>query len=125
MKISTSSYNFHFYQIHLYKLGGKPSQTSHLYINSSDLSPIIQNQVLLFIESEKKKRPKLKTSYIAFCAAVVLLLAEAQVSIAVTCSPTEQSSHVSAITSSSQPSQLYCNKIKEQKHLGRLFGRFG
>ncbi|MBA0557663.1 hypothetical protein Golob_014717, partial [Gossypium lobatum] len=40
---------------------------------------------------------------------MVILLAEAvQVSTAVTCSPTQLSSCVSAITSSSPPSQLCC-----------------
>ncbi|XWS50759.1 hypothetical protein CRYUN_Cryun12cG0115200 [Craigia yunnanensis] len=57
----------------------------------------------------------MKASYIAFCGVVVLLLSEAQVSMAVTCNPTELSSCVSAITSSSPPSQLCCSKIKEQK----------
>ncbi|KAB2064909.1 hypothetical protein ERO13_A09G049400v2 [Gossypium hirsutum] len=58
----------------------------------------------------------MKASYIALCAVMVILLAEAVgVSTAVTCSPTQLSSCVSAITSSSPPSQLCCSKIKEQK----------
>ncbi|KAG4128955.1 hypothetical protein CXB51_022107 [Gossypium anomalum] len=58
----------------------------------------------------------MKASYIALCAVMVILLAEAvEVSTAVTCSPTQLSSCVSAITSSSPPSQLCCSKIKEQK----------
>ncbi|XVF09548.1 hypothetical protein REPUB_Repub07fG0103700 [Reevesia pubescens] len=58
----------------------------------------------------------MKASYVALlCALVVLLLAKAQVSMAVTCSPTQLSSCVSAITSSSPPSRLCCSKIKEQK----------
>ncbi|ESR55832.1 AAI domain-containing protein [Citrus sinensis] len=52
----------------------------------------------------------------AICTLVVLLLAaETQVSVAVTCSPTQLSSCVSAITSSTPPSRLCCSKIKEQK----------
>ncbi|XP_044477456.1 non-specific lipid-transfer protein 2-like [Mangifera indica] len=59
---------------------------------------------------------KMKASYAAICSLLVLLLmAEAQVSVAVTCSPTELSSCVSAITSKTPPSKLCCSKIKEQK----------
>ncbi|KAK8981468.1 hypothetical protein V6N11_027884 [Hibiscus sabdariffa] len=61
----------------------------------------------------------MKTPYTAVLAAaavvVVLLLAEAELSTAVTCSPTELSPCVSAITTSSPPSRLCCSKIKEQK----------
>ena len=110
---------FPFYQTHLYKLGRKPSQleqTSHLYISFSDLSPIIYiNSTKPSSVIHRKWKKKMKASYIALFALVVLLLAEAQVSMAVTCSPTQLSSCVSAITSSSPPSQLCCSKIKEQK----------
>ncbi|KAJ9187265.1 hypothetical protein P3X46_002742 [Hevea brasiliensis] len=57
----------------------------------------------------------MKTSCVAICSLMVLLLAEAQVTLAVTCIPTELSSCVSAITSSSPPSKQCCDKIKQQK----------
>ncbi|BAU02747.1 non-specific lipid-transfer protein 2-like [Vigna umbellata] len=57
----------------------------------------------------------MKTAHIALCTLVVLLVAEVQVSMAVTCSPVQLSSCVSAITSSTPPSNLCCSKIKEQK----------
>ncbi|XP_034712005.1 non-specific lipid-transfer protein 2-like [Vitis riparia] len=57
----------------------------------------------------------MKVSYITVCAVLVLLLAEAHITVAVTCSPTELSSCVGAITSSTPPSKLCCSKIKEQK----------
>ncbi|XP_038680123.1 non-specific lipid-transfer protein 2-like [Tripterygium wilfordii] len=58
----------------------------------------------------------MKASYVAVCAMLVLLLAEqTQVTEAVTCSPVQLSPCVNAITSSSQPSQLCCSRIKEQK----------
>ena len=61
-----------FYQTHLYKLGGKPSQlqqTSHLYINFSDLSPIIYINFLStkpssFIHRKWKKK---KNEGIIYC----------------------------------------------------------
>ncbi|XP_059640697.1 non-specific lipid-transfer protein 2 [Cornus florida] len=59
----------------------------------------------------------MRASYIAaVCAVLVLLLAEAQLSVAAaTCSPSELSPCMSAITSSSPPSKLCCTKIKQQK----------
>ncbi|GMI99521.1 Tracheary Element Differentiation-related 4 [Hibiscus trionum] len=61
----------------------------------------------------------MKASYTAVLAAaalvVLLLLAESEVSTAVTCSPTQLSPCVGAITSSSPPSKLCCSRIKEQK----------
>ncbi|KAK7291404.1 hypothetical protein RIF29_06520 [Crotalaria pallida] len=58
----------------------------------------------------------MKAAHIALCTLFVLLLAaEVQVSMAVTCSPVQLSPCVSAITSSSAPSNLCCSKIKEQK----------
>ncbi|ESW24719.1 hypothetical protein PHAVU_004G154200 [Phaseolus vulgaris] len=57
----------------------------------------------------------MKAAHIALCTLVVLLVAEVQVSMAVTCSPVQLSSCVSAITSSTPPSNLCCSKIKEQK----------
>ncbi|GLT66465.1 hypothetical protein SLA2020_388290 [Shorea laevis] len=55
------------------------------------------------------------SSYIAVCALLVLLLAKAEVTMAVTCNPTQLSPCVSAITSASAPSTVCCSKIKEQK----------
>ncbi|XP_062158575.1 non-specific lipid-transfer protein 2-like [Alnus glutinosa] len=57
----------------------------------------------------------MKASYIAVCALLLLLLARAQITVAVTCNPTQLSPCVSAITSSSAPSTVCCGKIKEQK----------
>ncbi|XP_065860758.1 non-specific lipid-transfer protein 2-like [Euphorbia lathyris] len=57
----------------------------------------------------------MKASYLAICTLLVLIVAEAEVTMAVTCTPTELSSCVSAITSSSPPSKQCCTKIKEQK----------
>ncbi|XP_042498831.1 non-specific lipid-transfer protein 2-like [Macadamia integrifolia] len=57
----------------------------------------------------------MKLSYIALSVMLVLLLAEAQVSMAVTCKPTELASCASAIMSATPPSKLCCSKIKEQK----------
>ncbi|XP_010110085.2 non-specific lipid-transfer protein 2 [Morus notabilis] len=60
---------------------------------------------------------KMKATHIAavFCTLLVVLLAKSQVSMAVTCSPVQLSACVSAITTSSPPTQLCCTKIKEQK----------
>ncbi|XP_057735381.1 non-specific lipid-transfer protein 2-like [Arachis stenosperma] len=58
---------------------------------------------------------KMKASHIALCTMMVLLLAEVQVSMAVTCSPVQLSPCVSAITTSNPPSSLCCSKIREQK----------
>jgi hypothetical protein len=58
----------------------------------------------------------MKASYIAvLCTLLMLLLAKAHVTMAVTCNPTQLSPCVSAITSSSAPSTVCCSKIKEQK----------
>ncbi|KAG2667490.1 hypothetical protein I3843_15G114200 [Carya illinoinensis] len=51
----------------------------------------------------------------AVCTLLVLLLAEAEVTMAATCNPTQLSPCVGAMTSSSPPSSLCCSKIKEQK----------
>ncbi|KAH7857772.1 hypothetical protein Vadar_016345 [Vaccinium darrowii] len=52
----------------------------------------------------------------AIALMVVLVLAyETEVSMAVTCTPTELSPCVTAITSGKPPSQLCCAKIKQQK----------
>ncbi|KAA3459749.1 hypothetical protein ERO13_A12G267200v2 [Gossypium hirsutum] len=61
------------------------------------------------------KKASYTAAFSAAAVVVLLLLAEAKVSMAVTCSPTQLSSCVSAITSSSPPSKLCCSKIKEQK----------
>ncbi|XP_050235596.1 non-specific lipid-transfer protein 2-like [Mercurialis annua] len=59
---------------------------------------------------------KASSSYVAVCTLLVLLLAEAQVTMAaVPCNPTQLSSCVNAITSNTKPSALCCSKIKEQK----------
>ncbi|CAN4100312.1 unnamed protein product [Withania somnifera] len=46
---------------------------------------------------------------------VLLLLAEAHVSLAATCSPVQLSPCLGAIRSSSPPTKLCCSKIKQQK----------
>ncbi|KAJ6868508.1 hypothetical protein NC651_033551 [Populus alba x Populus x berolinensis] len=59
---------------------------------------------------------RMKTSYMVAYTLMVLLLAQEHVKVsAVTCSPAQLSSCVSAITSSTPPSKLCCSKIKEQK----------
>ncbi|KAG2664589.1 hypothetical protein I3760_16G088800 [Carya illinoinensis] len=58
---------------------------------------------------------KMKASCIAVCTLLVLLLAKTEVTMAVTCNPTQLSPCVSAMTSSNPPSSLCCSKIKEQK----------
>ncbi|XP_057446992.1 non-specific lipid-transfer protein 2-like [Lotus japonicus] len=58
----------------------------------------------------------MKGSHIALFTLFVLLMAEVEMSMAtVTCSPVQLSSCVSAITSSTPPTNLCCSKIKEQK----------
>ncbi|XP_058722476.1 non-specific lipid-transfer protein 2 [Vicia villosa] len=57
----------------------------------------------------------MKTAQIAICTFLLLLLVNVEVSMAVTCSPVQLSSCVSAITSSTPPSKLCCSKIKEQR----------
>uniref|UniRef100_A0A2P2QS48 Bifunctional inhibitor/plant lipid transfer protein/seed storage helical domain-containing protein n=1 Tax=Rhizophora mucronata TaxID=61149 RepID=A0A2P2QS48_RHIMU len=57
----------------------------------------------------------MKTSHVALCAILVLLMAEAQVTMAVTCNPTQLSPCVNAFTSNSKPSKLCCSRINEQK----------
>ncbi|XP_062115067.1 non-specific lipid-transfer protein 2-like [Humulus lupulus] len=59
----------------------------------------------------------MKAAYIMMvvCTVLVVLVAKPQVTMAVTCSPTQLSVCVSAITTSTPPSQLCCSKIKEQK----------
>ncbi|KAL3512224.1 hypothetical protein ACH5RR_024941 [Cinchona calisaya] len=54
-------------------------------------------------------------SCIAIFAVLMLLLAEANVSKAVTCNPTELNPCAEAIAKSASPTSLCCNKIKEQK----------
>ncbi|KAJ6766583.1 BIFUNCTIONAL INHIBITOR/LIPID-TRANSFER PROTEIN/SEED STORAGE 2S ALBUMIN SUPERFAMILY PROTEIN [Salix purpurea] len=56
-----------------------------------------------------------KVSFFIIMAVVVMFLAEAKVSEAVTCNPGELSSCLGAITSSSPPSTTCCSKLKEQK----------
>ncbi|KAI5330455.1 hypothetical protein PRUPE_5G224300 [Prunus persica] len=61
----------------------------------------------------------MKASYsyiaIALYLVVVVLLGKADVSMAVTCNPTELSPCAGAITSSTPPSTICCTKIKQQK----------
>ncbi|PSR96539.1 Non-specific lipid-transfer protein [Actinidia chinensis var. chinensis] len=59
----------------------------------------------------------MKPSYIAVFAMVLVLVLgyEAEVSLAVTCSPTELSPCVGAVTSGTRPSKLCCTRVKEQK----------
>ncbi|PSR84709.1 Non-specific lipid-transfer protein [Actinidia chinensis var. chinensis] len=59
----------------------------------------------------------MKASHIAVFAIVLVLVLfyEAEVSVAVTCSPTELSSCASAISSGTPPSSVCCAKLKEQK----------
>ncbi|GMN46388.1 hypothetical protein TIFTF001_015578 [Ficus carica] len=58
----------------------------------------------------------MKATYIAALLCIlVVLLAKSETSMAVTCSPIQLSACVSAITTSSPPTQLCCTKIKEQK----------
>ncbi|KAF3646541.1 Non-specific lipid-transfer protein 2 [Capsicum baccatum] len=54
-------------------------------------------------------------SKLAVFIVLVLLLAEAHVSLAVTCSAIQLSPCLSAITSNSAPSSLCCSRIREQK----------
>lgn len=52
---------------------------------------------------------------IAVAVVAVALLSEAPVAEAATCSPTELSPCIAAITSSSPPSSLCCSKLRQQK----------
>ncbi|KAE8077265.1 hypothetical protein FH972_015840 [Carpinus fangiana] len=54
------------------------------------------------------------SSYVVFCVMLVLLLGT-QVSTAITCNPLELSACAGAITSSTTPTALCCNKLKEQR----------
>ncbi|KAI5660220.1 hypothetical protein M9H77_29013 [Catharanthus roseus] len=57
----------------------------------------------------------MKASYVAICAVLILLIAEANLSNAATCNPTELSPCMAAISSNTPPSSLCCSKIKAQK----------
>ncbi|OIT05350.1 non-specific lipid-transfer protein 2 [Nicotiana attenuata] len=54
-------------------------------------------------------------SKLALFIVLVLLIAEAHISVAVTCSAIQLSPCLGAITSNSPPSRLCCSKIREQK----------
>ncbi|GFZ18918.1 bifunctional inhibitor/lipid-transfer protein/seed storage 2S albumin superfamily protein [Actinidia rufa] len=54
-------------------------------------------------------------SLLLCAAAVMVLLVEVRVTEAVTCSPTELSPCISAITSSAPPSATCCSKLREQR----------
>ncbi|KAL0463543.1 UNVERIFIED_CONTAM: Non-specific lipid-transfer protein 2 [Sesamum latifolium] len=56
-----------------------------------------------------------KTTFLALCVILVLILGEVEVTNAVTCNPLQLSPCASAITSSSKPSAVCCAKIKEQR----------
>ncbi|KAK9272609.1 hypothetical protein L1049_002984 [Liquidambar formosana] len=55
-----------------------------------------------------------KVSFVALCV-VVVLLGEAHLTKAVTCSALELSSCLSAFTSSAPPSRMCCSKLREQR----------
>ncbi|XP_004137484.1 non-specific lipid-transfer protein 2 [Cucumis sativus] len=55
----------------------------------------------------------MKASQIAL--SIIVMFMTVEITMAVTCSPVQLSSCVSAITSSVPPSKLCCSKIKEQK----------
>ncbi|RVW68522.1 putative non-specific lipid-transfer protein AKCS9 [Vitis vinifera] len=57
----------------------------------------------------------MKIPYAALCVVMVVLLSEAHLTKAVTCSPQELSSCSAAFTSSALPSSTCCSKLKEQK----------
>ncbi|PKI48335.1 non-specific lipid-transfer protein 2-like [Punica granatum] len=57
----------------------------------------------------------MKAAYIVVFLLVLLAAEQAEIAEGVTCKPTELSSCVSAITSSTPPSKLCCSKIREQK----------
>ncbi|OIT02830.1 non-specific lipid-transfer protein 2 [Nicotiana attenuata] len=56
-----------------------------------------------------------RTSKLVLVTVLVLLLAEAHISFAATCSPVQLSPCLGAIRSSTPPSKLCCSKIKQQK----------
>lgn len=73
---------------------------------------------LLSTEAKKKQLQVtvMKTaSKLAVLTVLVLLLAEAHISVAVTCSAIQLSPCLSAITSKSAPSKLCCSRIRQQK----------
>ncbi|KAK4375526.1 hypothetical protein RND71_006203 [Anisodus tanguticus] len=55
------------------------------------------------------------SKFVLVMTVLVLLLAEAHISLAATCSPVQLSPCLGAIRSSSPPSKLCCSKIKQQK----------
>ncbi|RVW68521.1 hypothetical protein VitviT2T_021841 [Vitis vinifera] len=57
----------------------------------------------------------MKIPYAALCVIMVVLLSEAHLTKAVTCSPLELSSCFAAITSSAPPSSMCCSKLREQR----------
>ncbi|KAI4350955.1 hypothetical protein L6164_005357 [Bauhinia variegata] len=57
----------------------------------------------------------MKAAHIALCTLLMLLVAQVQVSMAVTCAPVQLSPCVSAMTSAAPPTKLCCSKIKEQR----------
>jgi len=77
-----------------------------------------------FLGHWKKRKEKIaitkllkmkKASLLVTMVVVVMLLAEAKVSQAVTCNPAQLSPCLPAISSSSPPSTTCCSKLKEQK----------
>ncbi|KAI4313884.1 hypothetical protein L6164_026830 [Bauhinia variegata] len=57
----------------------------------------------------------MKIPCVALCIMLCLLLAQTQVTMAVTCNALQLSACASAITSSSPPSAACCSKLKEQR----------
>ncbi|KAJ8773080.1 hypothetical protein K2173_028257 [Erythroxylum novogranatense] len=57
----------------------------------------------------------MKASYAAIGTLLVLLMAEAELTMAVTCNPFQLSPCAAAITSGAPPSPLCCTRLKEQK----------
>ncbi|KAL4578858.1 hypothetical protein LXL04_014989 [Taraxacum kok-saghyz] len=57
------------------------------------------------------------SSYISICgiALLVMVLAQSEVGVAVTCNPTQLAPCAAAISSSASPSRLCCTKIKQQR----------
>lgn len=82
----------------------------------------VASNKIVFVMCKKRKRKKhlqvtvMKTaSKLAVLTVLVLLLVEAHISVAVTCSAIQLSPCLGAITSNSAPSTLCCSRIREQK----------
>lgn len=94
------------------------SSINWVSIRPNEIHPNPQHKFVSSINSHSiwpfSGRAKMKASYIAMCAVLILLLADqAHVSIAVTCDPKALISPCSSATSSGV-SKLCCTRIKEQ-----------